>query len=168
MGIVVLAINFLGTRAFGECEFWFASIKVLAIVGLTLVGLVIDLGGTPSHDRLGFRYWVCSPPSFYGPVKRITDPVDTARPRSSCSIPRYSGTCRPFRRRLGLLDRCCVRVLGNRDCRNHCCRNPQPNPEHPASHSWGLDPYPLILHCWRLYARFDLPIQRSQSCYQHW
>lgn len=56
--VVVVAINFLGTRAFGECEFWFASIKVLTIIGLILVGLVIDLGGAPSHDRLGFRYWV--------------------------------------------------------------------------------------------------------------
>lgn len=22
-----------------------------------IVGLVIDLGGTPSHERIGFRYW---------------------------------------------------------------------------------------------------------------
>jgi amino acid transporter len=50
----------LGTRAFGECEFWFASIKVVTIIGLIILGLVIDLGGTPTHDRLGFRYWVCS------------------------------------------------------------------------------------------------------------
>ncbi|KAF8577953.1 amino acid transporter [Ramaria rubella] len=54
---VVIVINFLGTRAFGECEFWFASIKVLTIVGLIILGLVIDLGGAPKHDRLGFRYW---------------------------------------------------------------------------------------------------------------
>jgi len=54
---VVVAINFLGTRAFGECEFWFASIKVLTIIGLIILGLVIDLGGGPTHDRLGFRFW---------------------------------------------------------------------------------------------------------------
>jgi len=56
-GVVVIVINFLGTRAFGECEFWFASIKVLTIIGLIILGLVIDLGGAPTHDRLGFRYW---------------------------------------------------------------------------------------------------------------
>jgi len=55
--IVVVCINFLGTRAFGECEFWFASIKVLTIVGLIILGLVIDLGGAPDHDRRGFRFW---------------------------------------------------------------------------------------------------------------
>lgn len=55
--VVVVAINFLGTRAFGEAEFWFASIKVITIIGLIILGLVIDLGGAPDRDRRGFRYW---------------------------------------------------------------------------------------------------------------
>ncbi|KAF8583563.1 hypothetical protein K439DRAFT_1505471 [Ramaria rubella] len=55
--VVVATINFLGTQSFGECEFWFASIKVLTIVGLIILGIVIDLGGAPCHDCLGFRFW---------------------------------------------------------------------------------------------------------------
>jgi len=55
--LVVVVINFLGTRSFGECEFWFASIKVVTIVGLIILGLVIDLGGAPDHHRRGFEYW---------------------------------------------------------------------------------------------------------------
>jgi amino acid transporter len=54
---VVIIINFLGARAFGEAEFWFATIKVITIIGLIILGLVIDLGGAPDRDRLGFRYW---------------------------------------------------------------------------------------------------------------
>jgi amino acid transporter len=27
------------------------------IVGLIILGIVLDLGGGPSHDRIGFRYW---------------------------------------------------------------------------------------------------------------
>ena len=42
---------------FGEAEFWFASIKLIAITGLIIVGVVIFFGGAPDHDRLGFRYW---------------------------------------------------------------------------------------------------------------
>lgn len=42
---------------YGECEFWFASIKVLTIVGLLIVGLVITCGGGPDHTSIGFRYW---------------------------------------------------------------------------------------------------------------
>ncbi|KAL0950947.1 hypothetical protein HGRIS_007699 [Hohenbuehelia grisea] len=55
--IVVIAINMCGAGVYGEAEFIFASIKVITIVGLIILGIVIDLGGGPNHDRLGFRYW---------------------------------------------------------------------------------------------------------------
>ncbi|KAF8464754.1 amino acid permease-domain-containing protein [Gautieria morchelliformis] len=55
--VVVVIINFTGPRIYGECEFWFASVKVVTIIGLIILGLVIDLGGAPDHDRRGFRYW---------------------------------------------------------------------------------------------------------------
>jgi len=32
-------------------------IKILLIVGLILAGIIVDLGGSPSGDRIGFRYW---------------------------------------------------------------------------------------------------------------
>ncbi|KAF9451076.1 dicarbixylic amino acid permease [Macrolepiota fuliginosa MF-IS2] len=54
---MVCLINLLGVRVFGELEFWFSSIKILALIGLLLMGIIIDLGGNPRHDRLGFRYW---------------------------------------------------------------------------------------------------------------
>ncbi|KAL1410422.1 hypothetical protein Q8F55_004433 [Vanrija albida] len=55
--VVCGVINFLGVRWFGESEFWFALIKIALIVGLILAGLIVDLGGGPNHDRIGFRYW---------------------------------------------------------------------------------------------------------------
>lgn len=57
MLIVVIGINFMGTRAFGEAEFWAASIKVITIVGLIIVGIVITAGGGPNHEAIGFRFW---------------------------------------------------------------------------------------------------------------
>lgn len=33
------------------------SIKVITITGLLILGIVLDLGGGPSHDRIGLRYW---------------------------------------------------------------------------------------------------------------
>ncbi|VDB94649.1 unnamed protein product [Peniophora sp. CBMAI 1063] len=53
----VCIMNILGVRYFGESEFYFSIIKLMLITGLIIGGLVIDLGGGPSHDRLGFRYW---------------------------------------------------------------------------------------------------------------
>ncbi|PPQ89594.1 hypothetical protein CVT25_012339 [Psilocybe cyanescens] len=55
--VVVVTINMLGAGAYGEAEFIFASIKVITITGLIILGIVLDLGGGPDHDRLGFRYW---------------------------------------------------------------------------------------------------------------
>ncbi|TFK57378.1 amino acid permease [Heliocybe sulcata] len=55
--VVVVAINMFGAGVYGEAEFIFASIKVLTITGLIILGIVLDLGGGPNHDRLGFRYW---------------------------------------------------------------------------------------------------------------
>ena len=34
-----------------------SSIKVLAIIGIIILGIIVDLGGGPEHDRIGFRYW---------------------------------------------------------------------------------------------------------------
>jgi yeast amino acid transporter len=42
---------------YGEAEFVFASIKIIAMLGLLILAVVIDLGGAPTHNRLGFRYW---------------------------------------------------------------------------------------------------------------
>ncbi|KAF8973746.1 amino acid permease [Flammula alnicola] len=55
--VVVICINMLGAGAYGEAEFVFASIKVITITGLIILGIVLDLGGGPTHDRVGFRYW---------------------------------------------------------------------------------------------------------------
>ncbi|KAI6044173.1 amino acid permease/ SLC12A domain-containing protein [Pisolithus marmoratus] len=54
---LVILINVVGVRWFGEVEFGFALIKLSLITGLVLTGLVIDLGGAPNHQRLGFQYW---------------------------------------------------------------------------------------------------------------
>ncbi|KAG2368239.1 amino acid permease/ SLC12A domain-containing protein [Suillus spraguei] len=55
--VVVVTINMLGAGAYGEAEFVFASIKVITITGLIILGIVIDLGGGPNHDRIGFLGW---------------------------------------------------------------------------------------------------------------
>lgn len=39
--LLVVAVNLVSVRAFGETEFWFALVKVLAILGLMAFGIVI-------------------------------------------------------------------------------------------------------------------------------
>jgi aromatic amino acid permease len=48
-GVVAVfgAINLVGVRQFGEAEFWFATIKVAAIVGFLVLGVLIVTGVVP-------------------------------------------------------------------------------------------------------------------------
>lgn len=55
--VVIVAVNSYNVKWYGEIEFGFGILKLLLVLGLILVGLVIDLGGAPNNDRLGFRYW---------------------------------------------------------------------------------------------------------------
>jgi amino acid transporter len=55
--ILVVIMNLLGIEFFGELEFWMSGLKVVSLMGLFLLGIIIDLGGNPKHDRIGFRYW---------------------------------------------------------------------------------------------------------------
>lgn len=55
--VVVVALNTLAVSIYGEAEFVFASIKIITIIGLIIFAFIIDLGGGPTRDRLGFRYW---------------------------------------------------------------------------------------------------------------
>lgn len=54
---VIIALNIFIVSWYGESEFWFSSIKIFAILGLIILGIVLFFGGGPKHDRLGFRYW---------------------------------------------------------------------------------------------------------------
>ncbi|EGR46158.1 amino acid transporter [Trichoderma reesei QM6a] len=55
--VLIFIFNLIDVGIFGEVEFVFSCVKIVALVGLLILSLVIDLGGGPTHDRLGFRYW---------------------------------------------------------------------------------------------------------------
>lgn len=55
--LIIFGLNMISVAFFGEAEFWFASIKLITLSGLIILGVVLFFGGGPNHDRLGFRYW---------------------------------------------------------------------------------------------------------------
>ncbi|KAL9621944.1 MAG: hypothetical protein Q9160_003606 [Pyrenula sp. 1 TL-2023] len=55
--VVVVCLNIFAVAIYGEAEFIFASVKIITIVGLLILALIIDLGGVPGQDRLGFATW---------------------------------------------------------------------------------------------------------------
>lgn len=55
--VVIILVNYIGVKFFGELEFWLSSLKVLTLVGVILLSLILACGGGPDHDPKGFRYW---------------------------------------------------------------------------------------------------------------
>ncbi|EJT43592.1 PUT4-like protein [Saccharomyces kudriavzevii IFO 1802] len=45
--LVVVLLNFSAVKVYGESEFWFASIKILCIVGLIILSFILFWGGGP-------------------------------------------------------------------------------------------------------------------------
>ncbi|EER25957.1 general amino-acid permease GAP1, putative [Coccidioides posadasii C735 delta SOWgp] len=54
---MVITINLFGVQGYGEAEFIFSIIKVVAIVGFIILGIVINIGGGDNGSYIGFRYW---------------------------------------------------------------------------------------------------------------
>ncbi|CAK7891803.1 general amino-acid permease Gap2p [[Candida] anglica] len=55
--VIICVINFFGARGYGEAEFVFSIIKVTAVIGFIIFGIVIVCGGGPNHVYLGARYY---------------------------------------------------------------------------------------------------------------
>ncbi|MCS3493040.1 L-asparagine permease [Arthrobacter sp. JUb119] len=52
---VVLAMNLISVKAFGEMEFWFALVKVVALVAFLIIGCYFVIFGTPlAGHEVGF------------------------------------------------------------------------------------------------------------------
>ncbi|SDA01462.1 BZ3500_MvSof-1268-A1-R1_Chr10-1g02690 [Microbotryum saponariae] len=63
--VIIIVINLLGIKVFGEIEFWLSFFKIIVLTGLILLGWIIDLGGVPGQGRIGFRYWRDQPFAHY-------------------------------------------------------------------------------------------------------
>ncbi len=49
---VISILNFFPVKAYGELEFWFAGIKIIAIIGFIIVGIAILLGLVPQFGPI--------------------------------------------------------------------------------------------------------------------
>jgi amino acid transporter len=55
--VLIVCINFAGVRGYGEAEFVFSIIKVIAVVGFIILSIIIDCGGAPQGGYLGAHSW---------------------------------------------------------------------------------------------------------------
>ncbi|UJR13085.1 hypothetical protein I4U23_000109 [Adineta vaga] len=64
--IVLFIINLFGVRGYAEIEFVMSVVKVIAILGFIVLGIVLVAGGGPNHEYLGGKYWSNPDPFAYG------------------------------------------------------------------------------------------------------
>ncbi|KAI1079418.1 amino acid permease [Whalleya microplaca] len=68
--ITVVVINLFGVKGYGEAEFIFAIVKVVAVIGFILLGIVLNIGGVPGGGYIGVRYWR-DPGAFHNGFKGL-------------------------------------------------------------------------------------------------
>lgn len=61
----ILLANLLDVKSFGETEFVLSAVKILAIIGFTILGIVLICGGGPEGGYIGGKYWH-NPGAFVG------------------------------------------------------------------------------------------------------
>jgi amino acid transporter len=75
--LAVVIVNLVGVRGYGEVEFVLSIIKVTAVIGFIILGIVIDLGGSPSGIVYGTKFW-SEPGAFNNGFKGICSVFVTA------------------------------------------------------------------------------------------
>ncbi|KAF2405520.1 amino acid permease [Trichodelitschia bisporula] len=55
--VLIVAINLFGVKGYGEAEFVFSIIKVVAVIGFIILGIILNCGGGPEGGYIGGRYW---------------------------------------------------------------------------------------------------------------
>ncbi|KAI9729596.1 MAG: glyceraldehyde-3-phosphate dehydrogenase 1 [Cirrosporium novae-zelandiae] len=55
--VIIISINLFGVKGYGEAEFVFAIIKVVAVIGFIILGIILDCGGGPKGGYIGGRYF---------------------------------------------------------------------------------------------------------------
>ncbi|GME77539.1 unnamed protein product [[Candida] boidinii] len=74
---LIFFINIFGVKGYGEAEFVFSAIKVLAVLGFIILGIVLCAGGGPQGGYIGGKYWG-NPGAFANGFKGVCSVFVTA------------------------------------------------------------------------------------------
>ncbi|PSN65653.1 amino acid permease [Corynespora cassiicola Philippines] len=55
--VLVVGINLFGVKGYGEAEFVFAILKITAVIGFIILGVIINIGGGPNGSYIGGKFW---------------------------------------------------------------------------------------------------------------
>jgi len=75
--LLIVVINLFGVRGYGEAEYVFSMVKVIAVVGFILLGIILNCGGGPNGEYIGGRFW-SNPGAFNAGFKGLCSVFVTA------------------------------------------------------------------------------------------
>ncbi|KAL4776331.1 amino acid permease-domain-containing protein [Aspergillus nidulans var. acristatus] len=68
----IVSINLFGVKGYGEAEFVFSSIKVIAVIAFIILGVILNCAGGPNGSYIGVKYWH-DPGAFHHGFKGLCD-----------------------------------------------------------------------------------------------
>jgi amino acid transporter len=54
---IIIGINLFGVKGYAEAEFFFSIVKVIAIIGYIILGVILNCGGGVDEGYVGGKYW---------------------------------------------------------------------------------------------------------------
>ncbi|KAL7786193.1 amino acid permease domain-containing protein [Trichoderma ceciliae] len=75
--VTIVTINMFGVKGYGEAEFTFSLVKIVAVIGFILLGIVLNFGGSPTGGYIGGKYWH-NPGAFHNGFKGLCSVFVTA------------------------------------------------------------------------------------------
>ncbi|CAF3613987.1 hypothetical protein SNK03_003788 [Fusarium graminearum] len=66
--VVLIALNIISVKAYGEVEYWLSLLKVITIVVFIVMGIVVNCGGNETGEYIGGKYWHLPDAPFVGGI----------------------------------------------------------------------------------------------------
>lgn len=76
--VFVLLVNIFGVKYYGEAEVVLTLVKLMAIVGFIIMGVVLVCGGGPTHEFIGAKNWHTDKGAFTNGFKGVAATFVTA------------------------------------------------------------------------------------------
>ncbi|KKY22718.1 putative amino acid permease [Phaeomoniella chlamydospora] len=75
--VFIVILNLFGVKGYGEAEFVFSIVKVTAVIGFIILGIILNVGGGPNGSYIGGKYWQ-NPGAFHNGFKGLCSVFVTA------------------------------------------------------------------------------------------
>jgi amino acid transporter len=75
--VLIISINLFGVKGYGEAEFVFSLVKIAAVIGFIILGIIINCAGNPDGGYIGGEFWV-HPGPFNNGFKGLCSVMITA------------------------------------------------------------------------------------------